>query len=150
MVINDCFGHAFDGDHDRDAIPDELEVIGIAGDNHDLIALLLSADGECPDDVICLVAWNLEGGYSKSEDKLPGHRGLELKVIRSLLPVPFVVWVRIVAECRRMCIPRADHHIGFIALNQRDEHIGQPKQSIGRFAFAVGQCPHREKGAEEQ
>ena len=111
---------------------------------------MLPADGECPDDVICFVAGNLERRDAKGEDKLPGHRGLELQVIRSLLPMPLVVRIRIVAERRRMGIPRADHHIGFIALNQRDEHIGQAKESVCGFAFAVGQCPHRKKGAEEQ
>ena len=112
--------------------------------------MLLTADGECPDDVICFVARNLERRDAKGEDKLPGHRGLEFKVIRCLLAVPFVVRIGIVAKCRRMGIPRADHHIGFIALNQRDEHIGQAKECVCGFAFAVGQCPHREKGAEEQ
>ncbi len=54
------------------------------------------------------------------------------------------------SECRRVCIPCTNHHIGFFTLDKRDEHIRQPEECIGWFAFAVGQCPHREEGAKEQ
>ena len=71
MVINNRIGDAFDSNHDRNAIPDELKIVGIPCHNQDIVALLLPADGERPDDVISFVAWDFERRDAKGKDKLP-------------------------------------------------------------------------------
>jgi hypothetical protein len=136
--------------HDLDVVPNQLQQVGVAGDDDHFVALVSEAAGERANDIVGLISLALLDGDVERVDQLANARDLRPKVLRHLAAGAFVLRVEFVAE--RMPAFQSDDGVVGLPLPQDVEQHRREAEHRVRLLTTGGGERRRQGviGAEDQ
>ncbi len=137
------------GVEEVDVLSDELKEVLVGGCEHDVVAGVAGAAGECADDVISLIARGLDDRNPESLAYLADERNLHGEVVRHRFPVLLVVLELLVAQILALDVERHRHGVRLVLLEELPQHLDESVDGVGREPFGVRQTADRVVGAVE-
>ncbi len=119
--------------HHEHVILDQLEQVGIAGDDHDPVAIGGERAGQAADDIVRLVVLDLLDRDPEGGDQLLDAADLLDQVRRGRRAGSLVVLVEIVPE-GPAAFERDDDVIGLSRIDDVEQHRGKAVDGVGLFA----------------
>ena len=138
-------GDAPQGVEHGDAVVDELQRVAVAGDDEHLEALRLGLGGEGADEVVGLVAGQLDVGDPQRVEDLLDEGHLPLELLGRRRPLGLVLGVLLGAEGRAGDVERDGQVRGPLVAQDVDEHRGEAEHRVGVLPRAGGEVLHRER-----
>ena len=112
----------------------ELEGVPVAGDEHGLPALALALGGDGAQNVVRLVAGQLQNGQPHSDDQLADNGILGAQLVGHGLAGAFVVGVSLGAQRRRVHIEGHGQLFGLLLLDGLEQHHHKAMHRVGGCA----------------
>ena len=132
-------GDAADGVEDRHPVGDELERVTVTRADEDVDVLGLGLRGDRRDDVVGLVAVELDERDAQRVEDLLDERDLPLELVGSAGAARLVVGVLLGAE-RVARLVEGHHHVRRLLVAQHvDEHRGEAVDGVGVLPGARGE-----------
>ena len=144
--VGDVDGLQLDRVEHRHALADELHEVLVGGDDDDARALGAGEAAVAGDEVVGLVAVELDGGQGEGVRRLADEAELGLQLVGRLGAVGLVGGIDLVAEVAAGGVEDDGDILGLEVRQQLDEHVGEAVDGIdGR---AVRPPRHHRQGVE--
>jgi len=137
------------GVEDVDAVGKELVKVSVGGEDTDLVALLFRLLGQAGQDVVRLVARDLEALQTQEVHQLLDEGELPGKVLRRGGPARLVPLVGLVAEGGGLGVKDHDHRVP-VLLEGLEEALGEAVDRLHRLPPAGGEALQGVEGAVGQ
>ncbi len=150
FVVHLCVGDAAPGDHDGDAVGDELEFVEVARHDQHSLSRALGLGRQGADDVVGLIALLAVRGDVHRLQYLASHVELGGELVGHGPPGGLVVLEDLVAEGGPGEVEGDADHLRPLFVEDLEEHGGEAIGRVGNLAGRVGEGREREEGAIEQ
>ena len=132
-----------------DAVADQLHQVLVRGDDRNRPAVCGGLFGVGGDDVVGLIAFELDHRHPESVGGVPDQRELRDQIFRRLVAVGLVLGVHVVAEAVRAFVEHHDHLIVRPILSELEQHVAETEDGAYRCADLVCQRRQREERAKD-
>jgi hypothetical protein len=113
---------------------DELVGVAVTGHDDDVVPAGLGLLGERGDDVVCLVAGQVDGDDTERVDDLPHEAHLLAQDVGRLVPVGLVGGDALVAEGLLRAVEGGDDRVWLMVLHEVDQHGCEAEDGVGDLA----------------
>jgi len=137
--LGDSGGLALHGVEERHPLGDDLHQVLVAGYHHHPASGGAVPGGQCPDDVVGLVAGKLQSRYVEGPHHVADRSHLDPQVIGHGGPVGLVFGIEAGAERDTSHVEHYRHVLRVMVLEQLEQHLDEAVDGIGRVAGRGGE-----------